>query len=485
MRSSRQKSRAEKITDRGMSNTTSSQPGGENSLPSLGYRDIASLSLPALLHLNLSIFHGIFRPIQALDPVFAEFEKADLVRSALPGLPPMIMLNTARAVKALFSEPPYSFGTASEIGIPLLGAKTLFALEGAEHQQHRKLIMPHFHGNCIREYGSVIAKVTRQVMGQWQLEEPFLIHGAFQEITLQVMLRILLGSSHPERYEQLQSLFRDILNAPLLAACLFFKPLQIDLGAWTPWGRLVRLKLRLSEVLLAEIADRQHQESRNDVLGLLLAARDEQGQALSDEEIRDELLALMFAANEATAAALAWAIYWIHADETVRDRILDELQGLGPEPDPMDIAKLPYLSAVCNETLRISPVTLFAMPRVPKQVFHLLGYNIDTGVLLAPCSYLVHRDPQVFSAPALFRPERFLDHQYSPHEFMPFGGGNRRCVGYALAMLEMKVVLAELLRSLKFSLASKRPALPQRHGTTFIPGALRVTTERRAHAHPF
>ena len=465
-----------------MSNTTSNHPSEQHteSLPSLSYSDIESLKLPGLLHLHLSLFLGIFRPINALDPVHSKFETADLIRSSLPGLPPMVMLNTARAVEALFRAPPYSFGTASNVGVPLLGAETLFAIDGAKHQQHRKLIRPTFHGKSIQAYGQVMAEITHQVMAKWPLGKVFPIHPTLQDITLQVILRVLLGFSEEGCYEQLQWLFRDTLKAPLLAAFLFFKPLQIDLGAWSPWGKLVRLKRQIAQLLLAEIADRRHQESQNDVLGLLLSARDEQGQTLNDQEIRDELMALLFAANEATAAALAWAIYWIHCDARVRDQILAELIDLGPNPDSVEIAKLPYLSAVCNETLRISPVTLFAVPRAPKQLFNLLGYNIEPGVLLSPCIYLVHCDPEVYADPHFFRPERFLNHQYSPYEFIPFGGSNRRCVGYALAMFEMKVVLAEMLNKMEFSLVSKRPALPQRHGTTFIPsGGLQVTAKLR------
>ena len=216
-------------------------------------------------------------------------------------------------------------------------------------------------------------------------------------------------------------------------------------------------------------------------MGLLLAARDEQGQTLDDQEVRDEVIALMFAANEATSAALTWAIYWIHRDAAVRDRIREELAGLGSNPDSMDLAKLPYVSAVCQETLRISPITLFAMPRIPRQSFDLLGYQIEPGVLLAPCTYLVHRDPKVYPEPAVFRPERFLERQYSPYEFLPFCGGNRRCVGYALAMLVMKVVLGEVVGRMDLSLVGQGPAAPQRHGTTFAPsGGLPVTAIRRA-----
>jgi cytochrome P450 len=464
-----------------MSDTTSSRPSGQDtgSRPALGYSDIESLKLPALLNLHLSLFSGIFRATNALDPVHSEFEAADQIRFSLPGLPPMVMLNTARAVKALLSAPAYSFSTASDVGAPLLGAQTLFAIDGAEHQRHRKLVMPHFHGASIRSCGAVIAEITRGVIAKWQFGRAFAIHASFQEITLQVMLRILLGCSDKVRYQQLQSLFRDTFNAPLLAACLFFKPLRIDLGAWSPWGRLARLELRLSQVLLAEITDRRRRESHNDVLGLFLAARHGQEQAFNDQEIRDELMALMFAANEATAAALTWAIYWIHRDARVRDRILAELAELGPDPDSMDLAKLPFLSAVCDETLRISPVTLFTIPRAPKQSFDLLGYNIEPGVLLSPCTYLVHRDPKVYPDPHLFRPERFLDRQYSPYEFMPFGGSNRRCVGYALARLEMKVILAEMLGRIDFSRVGSRPARPQRHGMTFIPSGGRVTAELR------
>ena len=146
----------------------------------------------------------------------------------------------------------------------------------------------------------------------------------------------------------------------------------------------------------------------------------------------------------------------------------------------MEIAKLPYLSAVCNETLRISPVTLFAIPRATRETFPLAGYDIEPGVLLAPCIYLVHRDPAVYSDPQVYRPERFLDRQYSAYEFLPFGGTNRRCVGAALALFEMKVVLATVLRDLEISLMGGERTQPQRHGMTFIPsGGLPVIARMR------
>ncbi len=456
--------------------------GSENPAPvrSPGYSDMESLRLSSLLNLHLSLFAGVFRPIDALDRTQSEFATADQLRYALPGLPPMVMLNTARAVKAVFTAPPYSFGTSSDVGASLLGTETFFAIDGAKHQQHRRLIMPHFHGQCLHAYGSGIAGITREILAEWVPDRVFPIHTSFQEITLRSMLRILLGSSARERFDPMQSAFRAILNAPLLAACIFFKPLQVDLGPWSPWGRLLRLKRQLSELLLAEIADRRAREPGNDVLGLLLPARDEEGESLTDAEIRDEIMAMMFAANEATAAALAWSVYWVHRDARVRERLLAELAGAGAEPEPMEIAKLPYLSAVCQETLRISPVTLFAIPRATKQSFHLFGYDIEPGVLLAPCIYLVHRDPEVYPGPEVFKPERFVNRQYSSYEFLPFGGSNRRCVGAGLALFEMKIVLATLLRTMQVCLAGESPTRPQRHGTTFIPsGGLPVTARVR------
>lgn len=467
--------------------TTQTPPPAEQKIesPSLGFYDLPGSKLPRPLQVLMSSL-SIFRTIAALDNARTRYEKSDLVRSAFPGFPPMVLLKSARAIEAVFTAPAYAFDTVTgnETLQPLLGKESLLQIDGAQHRRRRKLLMPPFHGHSIQAYGQVISEVTQQVMAQWPQGRAFPIHLEMQDITLRVILQAVFGLRGGDRYEALRCLLRDTLNAfnsPFLSACLFIRPLQLDLGPWSPWGKFLRRKREIDQLLLAEIRDRRQQEPQNDVLSLLLAARDEEGEALSDRELRDELMTLLFAGHETTASALAWAIYWIHREAGVRDRILVELEELGPHPDPMAIAKLPYLSAVCNETLRIYPVALFTFGRTLKEPFNLLGYDLKPGIMLSPCIYLVHRDPVVYPEPEQFRPDRFLERQYSPYEFLPFGGSNRRCIGYAFALFEMKVVLAEMLQAMDFSLVNEQPAVPERRGVAFVPSeGVPVKANRRS-----
>uniref|UniRef100_UPI00117893A7 cytochrome P450 n=1 Tax=Calothrix rhizosoleniae TaxID=888997 RepID=UPI00117893A7 len=148
--------------------------------------------------------------------------------------------------------------------------------------------------------------------------------------------------------------------------------------------------------------------------------------------------------------------------------------------DPVEIARLPYLSAICSETLRIYPIAFFPLARITQAPMELIGYQIPAGVLLSPCIYSTHHRPDIYPEPQRFRPERFLEQQFSPYEYLPFGGGNRRCLGMAFALFEMKVVLAIMLSQYSFTLAEKRPLKPVRRGLTFVPsGGVRLSVKER------
>jgi cytochrome P450 len=217
-------------------------------------------------------------------------------------------------------------------------------------------------------------------------------------------------------------------------------------------------------------------------LTLLMAARDPQGQPLSEVELRDELITLLFAGHETTASALAWALYWVAFLPEVRRKLLAELEELQPTPDPTAIARLPYLSAVCQETLRLYPIALSAFPRVVKQPLEIAGYALEPGTLLIPSIYLAHHRPTVYPEPKQFRPERFLERQFSPYEYLPFGGGDRRCIGSAFALFEMKLVLFELVSQLELALVNPKPIRPIRRGLTVAPSdrlRLRITGTRQ------
>ncbi|MBC6434767.1 cytochrome P450, partial [Nostoc sp. HG1] len=153
----------------------------------------------------------------------------------------------------------------------------------------------------------------------------------------------------------------------------------------------------------------QADSSRTDILSLLMAARDEAGQPMTDEELRDELMTLLVAGHETTATALAWALYWIHKIPSVRQKLLQELDSLGDNPDPGTVFKLPYLNAVCSETLRIYPVGMLTFPREVRTPISLEGYELEPGTVIYGSIYLTHQREDIYPEPKQFKPERFLE----------------------------------------------------------------------------
>ncbi len=307
-----------------------------------------------------------------------------------------------------------------------------------------------------------------------------------QAISFKVILKAVFGLKDGDRYERLKKVLLAILNPqqPIVSALLFLFPLlQKDLGAWSPWGRFLRQRQEMDELIYAEIKElRENPDpSRTDILSLMMAARYEDGASMTDEELRDELITLLVAGHETTATALAWALYWIHYLPEVRKKLVQELATLGENPEPSEIVKLPYLSAVCQETLRIYPVAMLALNRLVKSPLKIMGYQFQPGTLLIPNIYLTHHREDLYHHPKQFKPERFLEHQFAPYEFMPFGGGNRRCIGMAFAIYEMKLVLATVLSLWKLELADNKPVVPVRKGALLGPakGVPMVLKEKR------
>jgi cytochrome P450 len=277
----------------------------------------------------------------------------------------------------------------------------------------------------------------------------------------------------------------------LYSSLFFFPPLQQDLGAWSPWGQFLRRRQQIDALIYAEIAERrlQNDQSRTDILSLLISARDENGQQMSDVELRDQLVSLLLLGYETTAAVLAWAFYWIHSSPTVLHTLRRELDALSDDSEPnrnaqsgyLANAQLPYLTAICQETLRINPIALICAPRMTKEPLQLAGYHFDTGTILIPCIHLAHRRSEVFPEPQQFKPERFLDRKFSPYEYFPFGGGSRGCIGMAFSMFEMKLILGTILSNFHLALTSQSPVRPVRRGITIVPssGVPVVVTDKR------
>jgi cytochrome P450 len=388
-----------------------------------------------------------------------------------------IFVNHPEGIQQLLTQDRQQFfasGKENAILKPLLGEYSIVMLEGNPHRKRRKLLLPPFHGERMQAYGKLIWDLTDKIFAQLPVNQTFTARKITQEISLQVILEAVYGLYEEEKSQKLKYLLTkvtDVFSSPLSSALLFFDWLQKDLGAWSPWGNFLRQQREIDNLIYSEIAERRAKgyENRNDILSLMMSARDESGDPMSDCELRDELMTLMFAGHETTATAMAWALYWIHRLPEVRQKLLAEIESLGSNPEPMAIAKLPYLTAVCQETLRIYPVAMLTFPRVVTEPIELLGYQLEPGMILMGCIYLAHQREDVYPNHQEFKPERFLEKQYSQYEFLPFGGGARRCIGEALAQLEMKLVLANILSNYELALVSQRPEKPHRRGVTLAP----------------
>lgn len=414
-------------------------------------------------------------------------EYGDIFTMHLSGLGPFVIVGQPQAIQEIFAQDSrFDVGRANHLAEPLIGKNSLLLMDGDRHRRERKLLMPSFHGERLQTYANQICLIANQVANQWQVNQPFIMRSAMQQVSLEVILQIVFGLSEGERYQQLKPLLTawlDMTDSPLRSSMLFLPFLQQTWGGWTPWAQMKHRQRQIHDLLQAEIGQRRSQPApdRTDVLSLMMAVRDEAGQALSDAELRDELLTLLFAGHETTATTLAWAFYQIHRQPQIREKLWQELDGLGTGAAPLEIAQLPYLTAVCQETLRMYPVIPVLFPRLTKSAMTIAGYSLEAETTLMPSGYLVHYREDLYPHAQEFRPERFLGRQFAPHEYLPFGGGSRRCLGYALAQLEMKLVLATILSKYELALVTNQPIPSQRRGFTLAPvgGIEMVATGQR------
>jgi cytochrome P450 len=405
-------------------------------------------------------------------------------------LPPfrLVMISDPEAIRTIFAAKTDDMraGQFNRVLRVLVGEASVLLLDGAEHVRHRKLLMPSFHGERMRFYGDTMAEVTRRTIAEWPEDTPFVMHTHTQEITLQIILRTVFGADEGAQLTELHDQIKRMLKPA--ETRLSFVPLlwlsgHPDAERYPPWSWALRQRDRVDALLYRQIAARRVDQAsleRKDVLAMLLQARDEDGAAMTDEELRDELVTALAAGHETTATSLAWAFERILSHPKVHARLREEVRALGSEPDPERLATLPYLDATIKEVLRLRPV-IPVVGRVLQRPYTLAGHDLPAGASIGACIYLAQRDPEVYPEPEAFRPERFLGVQPDPAAWLPFGGGIRRCVGAAFAQYEMKIVLGTMLAACDFELAQPAPAKIMRRAITFWPeGGTRVRVRRRA-----
>jgi cytochrome P450 family 135 len=370
-----------------------------------------------------------------------------------------VLLANPDAIREVFSRGPDELdsGAANFALRPLLGTRNLLLLDGQEHLRRRKLVLPPFHGERMRAYEELIREGTRREIAAWPLDTKARTLPRMQAITFGVVLRAVFGVEEGPRLERMAAMLRRFLawtTDPRRGLFFAFLGPERFMGL----RAYRRQREELDRELLAEIAHRRQVEDlgeRTDILSLLLQARDEDGEPLSDGELRDELVTLLVAGHETTAAALSWALVELARHPSAQDRLADGEEGLA--------------AAAVDETLRLHPpVPLGALRRL-RVPLTIAGFDLPAGSSVAPCSLLVHRRPEVYSEPLAWQVDRFLGRRPPAGAWIPFGGGVRRCVGASFAQFEARTVLDELVRALEF-----RPAAPPtrriwRRGVVLVP----------------
>ncbi|PMB47865.1 cytochrome P450 [Fischerella thermalis CCMEE 5205] len=392
------------------------------------------------------------------------------------GSTPIVYISNPLVIKEIFTNTK-EIAARGELNLDfalMTGNQGVLQLDGLIHKNRRKLLMQTFHGARMQACGRRICELTEKIFTQQAVGKSFVAYPTIEDITLRVGMEVVMGLDEGKYYEKIKHLFISILRLNVkspIDKILINIFGDKDLGRWSPQGYRLHLRQELFQLLLTEVEQRRSQAdiSRADMLSDLIFACDETGQPLSNEEVRDLLLSPIFAAGDASATAIAWGLYWIHRLPTVRSRLLSELDSLGENPDPTSIFALPYLNAVCNEVLRIYPTQLFAFPRLVESTIELMGYELNPGTVLIANIYSTHQRQDLYPKPKEFQPERFLEKQYSPYEFFPFGGGSRVCIGATFALFEMKLILATILSRYELELVSQRPEHPKFGGLICYP----------------
>jgi cytochrome P450 len=374
---------------------------------------------------------------------------------------PMVMISDPVAIKALYTEPAHNLPPGREIILePLLGSRSLLLLEGKDHLAHRKLMLPSFHGERMRSYEPIVEEIIDAEIDSWRLGEEFPIHPRMQAVTLEVILRVVFGVAEGPRLERLRGLLTRVLNetASPFAQLIGLATRRLGRG---PWDRFEGLLGEVDEQIYAEIAERRRDdglEDRDDILSALILARFEDDSAMSDTDLRDQLMTLLLAGHETTATALAWTFDLLLRHRAQLRRLRDSLEDGDDD----------YLRATITESLRLRPVVPLAGRRLAKEL-STDGLTLPAGTDVTPAIWLAHTRADAYPEPFAFRPERFLEEGPDTYAWIPFGGGVRRCLGAAFAEFEMRIVLREVLTRCELEKADPAPERIARRNITLSP----------------
>lgn len=377
-----------------------------------------------------------------------------------PGEKLVVATGPADAQAIMTDGSRFAGGDAARLVEPITGPASVIIASGEAHMRQRRLLLPPFHGEQVARWTERIADLAETELERLPTGAPMATRPAMQRITLAVICRLVFGIDDAARLAQFSAVVTEMMR-PRYASLLLMPTLLRRGGRLSPARPFLRARAAVHALVFEEIARRRAdplRAERDDILSLLIEARNQDGRAFSDAQLRDELMGLLVAGHETTATGLSWALERLSRTPRVRERLDAELADGGRA----------YLDAVVRETLRCRPPVIDAIRSAAVDT-ELRGYRIPRGTLVSAMFCITHRRADLWQDPLAFRPERFLEGKLLPYSYTPFGGGVRRCLGASLATLELNVVLERALRRFSVESAGGPEERIRLAGITLIP----------------
>ena len=387
--------------------------------------------------------------------------------AALPGTGKLLITGEPRLIEEISSHKQIIGGKGVTLMRTLFGGESLMMLQGETHQTHRRLLTPPFHRRHIAQYDDLTVETTLDVLRTIPDNRSFSAFDIFRRITQIVIVRIVFGKLPQAEETQAVELIHSFMTSFQNPITLFLKPLQINLGQYSPWGRITQNRQGLRDFIRERI--KSFSETSENPQSLL--AHLSRQNAMLEEDTITEIFATLMFGHDTTAVAAAWAMAHIYSHPNVLAHLQDD-----NEQDL--VSGKSFIEACINESMRLSP-TVVQLLRTANIDLTISGFNIKSGETIMPCPYLAHRNPKVFHQPEKYLPERFLEREYPTFSFFPFGLGNRLCVGKHLAQRQMPLMISTIIKNTSLRLAPGYTPDPVRYMFFIAPrkGTLMVNTK--------
>lgn len=413
----------------------------------------------------------------------------DIFTIRLLGLGDWTFLCTPAMLEAMYAA-PHEVLNAGEVNHEIqgfiLGDDATFCFEGEKHHERQRLVLRNLSGKRVLQHTELIRRATDKMLDGWTLGESFSLLEATHHLALEILTELILGVDDEDRVRELVELFDDFAVHGARSSAVMMKFLRVNLGKWSPWGKVLHYKGRLTDAFRVEI-ERQIARSPEDLdgdmgfLARLIVESREAGKPLGTDSLLDEAVNIIFAGHETTSLGLTWGMERLINNPHVLERARAEIaEVVGERPvEPEDVRKLEYLTAVLHETLRWRPFAPMASVRRVKKPFDVEGRTVAPGGVVTQAFPVMTRREETFPDPERFDPERFYRKKMPRYTWMPFGGGRHACLGKGLAEVEIPIILATLIQRADLRLDQESVSI-ERAGHFFAPSrGLRVVLERR------